>query len=211
MRAARYHGVRDIRIEELPDPTPEAGEVLVKVAHNGICGSDLHEYYSAPTFIPVDPHPLTGAHVPVVLGHEFSGTVVEVGDGVDPDLVGTNAALRPTYSCGQCASCQRGLHNICRRLAFHGLSAHGGGLAELTTLPADHVHPLPDSVSLELGALVEPMAVGSRRCVASRSSATTSSWSSAAARSGSACGSPSSPWGTTGCSSARPHRSGGRR
>ena len=160
MRAARYHGVRDIRIEELPDPTPGAGEVLVKVAHNGICGSDLHEYYSAPTFIPVQPHPLTGVSVPVVLGHEFSGTVVEVGDGVDPGLVGTNAALRPTYSCGTCASCERGLRNICRRLAFHGLSAPGGGLAELTTVPVGHVHPLPDSVSLELGALVEPMAVG---------------------------------------------------
>ena len=97
MRAARYHGVRDIRIEELPDPTPQSGEVLVKVAHNGICGSDLHEYYSAPTFIPVDPHPLTGVSVPVVLGHEFSGTVVEVGDGVDPGLVGTNGPCgRPT-------------------------------------------------------------------------------------------------------------------
>ena len=160
MRAARYHGVRDIRIEELPDPEPQAGEVLVRVAHNGICGSDLHEYYSAPTFIPVDPHPLTGVSVPVVLGHEFSGTVIEVGEGVDRGLVGRNAALRPTYSCGECAACRRGLKNICRRLAFHGLSAHGGGLAELTTLPADHVHPLPDAVSLELGALVEPMAVG---------------------------------------------------
>ena len=160
MRAARYHGVRDIRIEELPDPTPQAGEVLVRVAHNGICGSDLHEYYSAPTFIPTEPHPLTGAHVPVVLGHEFSGTVVEVGDGVDSGLVGTNAALRPSYRCGTCAACQRGLHNICRKLAFHGLSGNGGGLAELTTLPANMVHPLPDEVSLELGALVEPMAVG---------------------------------------------------
>lgn len=160
MRAARYHGVRDIRLEELPDPTPQAGEVLVRVAHNGICGSDLHEYYSAPTFIPVDPHPLTGACVPVVLGHEFSGTVVEAGDGVDRGLVGRNAALRPTYSCGECPSCRRGLGNICRRLAFHGLSAGGGGLSELTTIPADHVHPLPEAVSLELGALVEPMAVG---------------------------------------------------
>jgi (R,R)-butanediol dehydrogenase/meso-butanediol dehydrogenase/diacetyl reductase len=62
MRAARYHGVRDVRIEELPDPTPQPGEVLVQVAHNGICGSDLHEYYSAPTFIPVQPHP-AGASV----------------------------------------------------------------------------------------------------------------------------------------------------
>lgn len=160
MRAARYHGVRDVRIEELPDPTPQAGEVLVDVAHNGICGSDLHEYFSAPTFIPVQPHPLTGVSVPVVLGHEFSGTIVGVGEGVDPGLVGTRAALRPNYHCGACAACRRGLRNCCRKLAFHGLSGPGGGLSELTALPAEMVHPLPDSVSLELGALVEPMAVG---------------------------------------------------
>jgi (R,R)-butanediol dehydrogenase / meso-butanediol dehydrogenase / diacetyl reductase len=160
MRAARYHGVQDIRIEELPDPEPGPGQVVVKVAHNGICGSDLHEYYSAPTFIPTSPHPLTGISVPVVLGHEFSGTVVAAGEGVDAGLVGRNVAARPTYSCGECASCRRGLTNICRKLAFHGLSAPGGGLSELTALPAELVHPLPDSVPLELGALVEPMAVG---------------------------------------------------
>ena len=96
----------------------------------------------------------------MVLGHEFCGTVVEVGDGVDAGLVGQNVAGRPTYSCGECASCQRGLTNICRKLAFHGLSAPGGGLSELTTMPADMVHPLPAAVPLELGALVEPMAVG---------------------------------------------------
>lgn len=160
MRAARYYGVRDVRLEDVPTPTPQAGQVLVKVAHNGICGSDLHEYYSAPTFIPTQPHPLTGISVPVVLGHEFCGTIVEVGDGVDAGLLGQNAAARPTYSCGECVSCQRGLGNICRKLGFHGLSGPGGGLSELTALPVDMVHPLPDSVTLELGALVEPMAVG---------------------------------------------------
>lgn len=160
MRAARYHGVKDIRIETLPDPEPADGQVVVRVAHNGICGSDLHEYYSAPTFTPVQPHPLTGAAIPVFLGHEFSGTVLEVGGGVDVGLVGRNVAVRPTYSCGECASCRLGLRNICRKLAFHGLSGPGGGLSELTALPAEMVHVLPDSVSLELGALVEPMAVG---------------------------------------------------
>lgn len=160
MRAARYHGVRDVRIEDLPDPTPERGQVLLRVAHNGICGSDLHEYYSAPTFIPTTPHPLTGASVPVVLGHEFSGTVLQVGSGVDGALVGRHVAVRPSYSCGECVACRRGLSNICRKLAFHGLAGPGGGLAELTVVPAGMVHALPDDVSLELGALVEPMAVG---------------------------------------------------
>ena len=160
MRAARYHGVRDVRIEDLPDPAPGAGEVLLRVAHNGICGPDLHEYNSEPTFIPTHAHPQTGVAVPVVLGHEFSGTVTEVGAGVDAALVGRNVAARPAYSCGTCEACRHGLPNICRVLAFHGLSGPGGGLSEQTVLPAGMVHALPDAVSLELGALVEPMAVG---------------------------------------------------
>jgi (R,R)-butanediol dehydrogenase / meso-butanediol dehydrogenase / diacetyl reductase len=160
MRAAVYHGVRDIRLEDIEEPSPGPGEVKIQLAHNGVCGSDLHEYFSASTFIPLEPHPQTGASAPVVLGHEFAGTVVEVGEGVTGTGVGTRAALRPTYSCGTCPSCLRGLPNICRVLAFHGLSASGGGLSEFTVMPAGMVHALPDDVSLELGALVEPMAVG---------------------------------------------------
>ena len=160
MQAAVYYGVGDVRIEDLPEPEPAPGEVKIRLAHNGVCGSDLHEYFSAPTFVPVEPHPLTGVKAPVILGHEFSGTVVEIGDGVSGVEVGQPAALRPTYSCGACPACRRHLPNICRRLAFHGLSANGGGLSEFTTLPVDMVHALPGRVSLELGALVEPMAVG---------------------------------------------------
>jgi (R,R)-butanediol dehydrogenase / meso-butanediol dehydrogenase / diacetyl reductase len=160
MRAAVYHGVGDIRIDDVPEPAPGPGEVKIKVAHNGVCGSDLHEYFSASTFIPVEPHPQTGVSLPVVLGHEFSGTVVAVGEGVTSTSVGQAAALRPTYSCGTCPSCARGLPNICRVLAFHGLSATGGGLSDFTVLPAGMVHALPEGVPLELGALVEPMAVG---------------------------------------------------
>lgn len=160
MRAAVYHGVGDIRIEDIAEPQPGPGQVKIKLAHNGVCGSDLHEYYSASTFIPLQPHPQTGVAAPVVLGHEFSGTVVEVGEGVTSTTVGQRAALRPTYSCGKCPPCLRGLPNICRVLAFHGLSANGGGLADFTVLPADAVHALPEGVSTELGALVEPMAVG---------------------------------------------------
>lgn len=160
MWAARYHGVRDIRIEELEEPQPGAGEVKIKVAHNGICGSDLHEYYSATTAIPLTPHPLTGISAPVLLGHEFSGTIVEVGDGVTGSSIGDRVAVRPTLSCGQCPACRRGLTHICQKLALSGISASSGGLSEFTVIPAANVHKLPEEVSLELGALVEPMAVG---------------------------------------------------
>lgn len=159
MKAARYYGVQDIRIEDVPEPEPGPGEVKVRVAHNGVCGSDLHEYFSATTFVPTEPHPLTGASIPVVLGHEFAGTVVSVGDAVERVQVGDRVAVRPNYWCGSCAACQAGLVNACGLLAFHGLSGPGGGLSEFTVIGQSHLHLLPDGVSLELGALVEPMAV----------------------------------------------------
>ena len=157
--AARYYGVGDIRLEQVVVEPPAAGQVLVEVAFCGLCGSDLHEYFSAQTVTPVEPHPLTGAQLPVVLGHEFSGTVVSVGPDVDSVSVGACVAVRPTYSCGACASCAKGLPNTCVSLGFHGLSGPGGGLSSLTVVAADMVFALPERVSLLQGALVEPMAV----------------------------------------------------
>jgi (R,R)-butanediol dehydrogenase / meso-butanediol dehydrogenase / diacetyl reductase len=157
--AARYYGVGDVRVEEIETPAPTAGEVRLEVGYAGICGSDLHEYFSAQTFTPVEPHPLTGQRLPVVLGHEFSGTVVDVGAGVTRVAAGDRVTVRPTYSCGECESCRRGSPNSCDVIAFHGLSATGGGMSTYTTLPAELVFRLPDEVSLQAGALVEPMAV----------------------------------------------------
>lgn len=159
MRAATYYGPHDVRIEDVPEPEAGSGQVKLRVAHNGVCGTDLHEYFSAATFIPVEPHPQTGITAPVTLGHEFSGTVVAVGEGVTDVAVGDRVAVRPTYSCGSCASCRAGAPNTCRVLAFHGLSGPGGGLSEYTVVEAGMVFPLPETVSLEMGALVEPMAV----------------------------------------------------
>lgn len=159
MRSAIYYGPHDVRIEDVPEPEVGPGQVKLRVAHNGVCGSDLHEYFAAATFVPVEPHPQTGIKAPVTLGHEFSGTVVAVGEGVTDVAVGDRAAVRPTYSCGACASCRAGAPNTCRVLAFHGLSGPGGGLSEYTVVDAGMVFPLPEGVSLEMGALVEPMAV----------------------------------------------------
>jgi (R,R)-butanediol dehydrogenase / meso-butanediol dehydrogenase / diacetyl reductase len=160
MRAAVYHRPHDVRISDLDEPDPGPGQVKLRVAHNGVCGSDLHEYFAAETFVPVAPHPQTGVSAPVVLGHEFSGTIVAVGEGVTGVAEGDRVAARPTITCGECPSCRAGSPNTCRVLAFHGLSGHGGGLSEFTVLPQGMVFPLPENVSLEMGALVEPMAVG---------------------------------------------------
>lgn len=161
MKAAVFHGKEDLRVEDVSEPVPGPGQVKIRNAFAGICGSDLHVYY-APEASGLDldhPHPLTGATLPQILGHEFSGTIVEVGDGVDGVAVGDRVAVWPIYFCGHCAACRRGAFNVCRSIAFHGLSAHGGGMAEFTTVDASKVHVLPPTVDLRLGALVEPMAV----------------------------------------------------
>ncbi|MGW0037853.1 2,3-butanediol dehydrogenase [Gordonia sp. NPDC003376] len=158
-RAARYYGVGDVRVEEIDLAAVGVDEVRIDVAYCGVCGSDLHEYFAHQTVTPVDAHPLTGQRLPIVLGHEFSGTISAVGTDVHDLTVGDRVAVRPTYSCGRCAGCDRGHPNTCEMMAFHGLSGPGGGLATRTIVPASMAFRLPDAVSLLSGALVEPMAV----------------------------------------------------
>lgn len=158
MRAAVYYGPNKVEITDVPEPNPGEGQVKVKVGFNGICGTDLHEYYAGPIFIPTSPHPLTGQEMPLVLGHEFSGTVTELGAGVTGIAVGDRVAIEPLYRCGHCGPCRAGNYNICAQIGFHGLMSDGG-MAEYTVVPTDMIHALPDNVSLELGALVEPMSV----------------------------------------------------
>ncbi|MET9326184.1 zinc-binding dehydrogenase [Tsukamurella sp. NPDC003166] len=118
-----------------------------------MCGSDLHVYYY-PEAVPMD------LGMPRVLGHEFSGTVVEVGEGVTAVAVGDTVAVYPlAHSCGECSACSRGLPFCCPQMASVGATAPGGDLAEYTTVEASSVHVLPDDVDLRMGALVEPMAV----------------------------------------------------
>src|SRR6478735_3602025 len=161
MKAAVFHAQADLRIEEVADPSPGPGQVKLRNAFAGICGSDLHVYYT-PEAAGLDfehPHPLTGSTLPQILGHEFSGTVVELGEGVDGISVGDRVAVWPIYYCGDCAACRRGMYNACQKIGFHGLSSDGGGMAEFTTIDASKLHVLPENVDLRLGALVEPMAV----------------------------------------------------
>ena len=161
MRAAIYHGQRDIRVEDIEEPKVVSGHVKIDVKATGICGTDLHEYLAGPIFVPTPdaPHPTTGEALPVVLGHEFAGEIVEVGDDVEGLSVGDAVAVEPVIRCEDCPRCHRGAYNLCENLGFHGISGGGGGLAEFTVVPAYMAHRLPDGFGYDRGAIVEPMAV----------------------------------------------------
>ncbi|ETS73890.1 hypothetical protein PFICI_13756 [Pestalotiopsis fici W106-1] len=179
MRALRYYGKGDIRLEQVEEPRVRPGWVKVKPAFVGICGTDLHEYLGGNNLIPKPghPHPITQETSPVTLGHEFSGFVEETGDGITDLHQGERVCVQPTIYCNDCDSCKRNMHNACTRNGFIGLSGWGGGLADYIAVPRSAVWKLPENVSLEFGgkfyssskwclwlltnpALVEPLAVG---------------------------------------------------
>jgi (R,R)-butanediol dehydrogenase/meso-butanediol dehydrogenase/diacetyl reductase len=160
VRAARFHGKSDIRVEDVPQPSPKAADdVLVEVAYCGICGTDLHEYLVGPIVTPTSPHPLTGVTIPQTLGHEFSARVVEIGGEVTDVRVGDRVAIMPAIVCGKCHYCRRGLGHLCVKFACTGLSAETGGLAQYAVLKDYQVSTLPDAVSDVEGAVVEPASV----------------------------------------------------
>jgi (R,R)-butanediol dehydrogenase/meso-butanediol dehydrogenase/diacetyl reductase len=161
MRAARFHGRGDIRVDDVPDPQVGPGQVEVGVDWCGICGTDLHEFLEGPIFIPQkgSPHPITGSELPVVMGHEFAGVVSALGPGVTGVREGDRVAVEPYYVCGECVACAAGRYNVCRKLGFVGLSGRDGGFAERCVVDARWVHPLGD-LPTDVGALVEPLAVG---------------------------------------------------
>ena len=164
MRALRYHGVQDLRVDyDVPEPQCLDHQVKVKPVFVGICGTDLHEYWT-PTFVPPKdkPHPVTHESMPIVLGHEFSGTIVEIGSKVktDSDLkVGDHVAVQPTICCFKCSPCEDGAVNCCDSAGFVGLSGGGGGLSDFVCVDGQFIHKLPPGIPLDLGALVEPLAV----------------------------------------------------
>ncbi|GAB0135424.1 hypothetical protein EsDP_00003763 [Epichloe bromicola] len=162
MKAVRFHGQRDVRLDTVEVPKVGAGKVKIAPKFCGICGSDLHEYLGGANLIPKPhhPHPITNETLPLTLGHEFSGIVQEVGEGVESVKPGDRVCVQPIIFDGDCRSCVRGLVNCCDSNGFVGLSGWGGGLSETMVVPESCVKQLPDNVSLEEGALVEPLAVG---------------------------------------------------
>ncbi|KAJ5194598.1 uncharacterized protein N7498_008036 [Penicillium cinerascens] len=151
MQSVRFHGPGDIRVDEVEEP--------MKPAFVGICGSDLHEYTSGPVLIPENPHHVTGSTYPAPMGHEFSGIIEEVGEDVTHVSPGQRAVVRPTIYDGTCGACKQGYNHCCANIGFIGLSGYGGGMSKKIVAPASHFYPIPENVSLEAAALIEPLAV----------------------------------------------------
>jgi (R,R)-butanediol dehydrogenase / meso-butanediol dehydrogenase / diacetyl reductase len=158
MKALVWYGKQDVRVEDVNEPVVETGKVKIKPAFTGICGSDLHAYHHGIGVQVNEAHPISGQKAPLTLGHEFAGVVTEVGDGVTNIQVGDRVAVEPMLHCGECEYCKQGRYNMCGQFGFVGLNADGG-FAEYVVVESKLVHKLPDSVSLEEGALVEPTAV----------------------------------------------------
>jgi L-iditol 2-dehydrogenase len=156
-RAAVLYAPGDLRVEERPMPEPGPREVLVEIAAVGVCGSDVH-YYE---------HGRIGSHVvrsPMVLGHESAGRVVALGSDVSKHAVGDRVTLEPGVPCGRCRECRAGRYNLCRDVRFFATPPIDGAFANYVAIHEDFAFALPDSVSDEAGALMEPLSVGIWAC-----------------------------------------------
>lgn len=138
-----------MEIRDIDEPSPGPGQVKIEVQNTGICGSDIHIYHYD-IAIPINP--------PVVTGHEFAGTVVELGEGVTNCAVGDQVTSETSYSyCGECRLCTSGFYNLCDQRCTLGYW-YNGAFTRFTIVPADRVHRLPEGVDLKAGAMLEPLA-----------------------------------------------------
>jgi threonine dehydrogenase-like Zn-dependent dehydrogenase len=149
MKGIVWHGPEQMSVEEVPEPDIEPGTVVVRPTAAGICGSEIEGYLGR----------MGNRTPPLVMGHEFAGTVTEVGEGADESLLGRLVAVNPLSSDGTCRLCLAGLTNLCPNRKLVGIHSPGG-FAEYTLVPAANVYPLPDGVEARTGALAEPLANG---------------------------------------------------
>lgn len=153
MKAAVMHAPGRIEIEDRPVPEIGPDDVLVKIGAVGVCGSDVHYYVAG----------RIGRYVvekPIILGHESAGTVVAVGERVTTHRVGDRVALEPGIPCRRCDYCKSGRYNLCPDVVFMATPPVDGVFCEYYACPADFAYTLPDNVSLEAGAMMEPLACG---------------------------------------------------
>jgi threonine dehydrogenase-like Zn-dependent dehydrogenase len=149
MKAIVWNGPEEMAVEEVPEPIVEPGTVIVRPEAVGICGSEIEGYLGK----------MGNRTPPLVMGHEFAGTVTEVGEGVDEDLLGREVAVNPLSSDGTCRLCRAGYTNLCPNRRLVGIHSPGG-FAEYALAPAQNVYPLPEGVEARAGALAEPLANG---------------------------------------------------
>jgi (R,R)-butanediol dehydrogenase / meso-butanediol dehydrogenase / diacetyl reductase len=150
VRAWQYHGAGDLRLVDAPEPVPGRGDVLVRPAFNGLCGTDVHQYFGG-TLAPVP--------LPIGVGHEAAAVVVEVGADVRGFSPGDAVTIEPIDACGRCRPCGRGWQHLCAAPMWFGLTAPAGALADLAVVRPKMLHRLPAELDLATGALVEPLSV----------------------------------------------------
>ena len=157
MRASVLNGIGDLTMEERPVPTPQAGEVLVRIGSVGVCGSDIH-YYD---------HGRIGPYVvdrPLVLGHEAGGEVVGLGPDVSRLEQGQRVSIEPGVPCRSCEQCLGGRYNLCPDVRFFATPPYDGAFCEYVVMPELFVHPVPASISDDAAGLIEPLSVGVWAC-----------------------------------------------
>lgn len=152
MRAGVLHGIRDLRLEDVPVPSRGPDEVLIRIVQNGICGSDVHFYEDGR----LGPFEVTRPYIP---GHEACGIVVEASEYGGGPPVGQRVAIEPGIPCRRCEWCKKGRYNLCPEVVFLSAPPVNGTFAEYVALPADFAHAVPDTVSDEEAAFVEPISV----------------------------------------------------
>ena len=162
MKAARFYDRGDIRIEDIPEPVVEPGTVGIEVAWCGICGTDLHEFMEGPIFIPPcgHPHPISKESAPVTMGHEFSGVVYAVGEGVNDIQVGQHVVVEPYIVADDVPTGPNDKYHLSKNMNFIGLGGRGGGLSEKIAVKRRWVHPISEDIPLDQAALIEPLSVG---------------------------------------------------
>ena len=152
MKAVKWFGIRDLRMVDVENPEPRAHEALVRIESVGVCGSDLHYFEEGR---------IGGTHItePLTLGHEYAGTIEEVGSEADPGLVGRRVAVEPGIPCGTCEWCRTGHYNVCESMVFPGGPPYDGVLCEYVAVHAGFCFPVPEGMSAPVAAAIEPVAV----------------------------------------------------
>lgn len=159
MKAAVYHGAKDIRVEDVPEPSPRHGELLLEIHAAGICGTDVGEFVHGPASYAVGGHPVTGHRGPLIPGHELAGRVVARGAGAESFAEGSIVASGAGISCGDCIQCRAGRTNLCLRYWTVGLH-RDGALAQFCAVPASAcLDVAPYRLDEETAALAQPMAI----------------------------------------------------